>query len=743
MSEAPANILTMAVVSKWQTEAASRLNESLAVILGDKTASVLGKLGLMNVRELLAHTPYRYVSGTETTEFGKLLPGMEVALVAKVVSVDIHDLDSGFRGPSKQRLEAIITDGQHQLALSFFGKPHLIRFWSGQLRKGVKGIFVGKVSQFRDQLQISHPNFVMLDEDGRIVGYATETKRIMADQVARSDWVGIYRATSAFPTWMVAECVSMILDQLGGMGELLPNWALEDGQLPGYLEAVQALHRPVGRDVEALNDSVQAAQRRLKYDEAIALQLTMMNRKLASSALTTSPIRLEPDGLVTDFDAALPFALTSGQQRVSEEIFADLAKPTPMQRLLQGEVGSGKTVVALRAMLATVASGKQAVLLVPTEVLVSQHAQSIGSLLGMLPVQVVALTGSHSAAEKRLARERIASGEAQIIIGTHALLSDGVQFADLGLLVVDEQHRFGVEQRAKLQAEGNPHVLVMTATPIPRSVAMTVFGDLEVSTLAELPAGREEVQTTVVALRRHPAWLGRVWQRIFEEVESGRQVFVVCPRISSSEADYLEPGETPSATVEDVLTLLKRELPSLRIDALHGRMKPAEKDAVMADFVSARLDVLVSTTVIEVGVDVPNASMMVILDADRFGISQLHQLRGRIGRGAFPGLCLLVTNAELDAPSQDRMAAVASTRDGFELANEDLRLRREGNVLGAAQAGAHSTLRLLRAIDDADLIEHAREIAIRWLADSPEDPRLKDLITQTELTAQVDWAERN
>ena len=733
----------MGVVSNWQTETAARLNEPLAASLGDKAATVLAKLGLETVRDLMAHTPYRYVSGTETTEFGKLVPGMEVALVARVVSVDTFDLDSGFRGPAKQRLEAVITDGQHQLGLSFFGKPYLIRFWSEQLRKGIKGIFVGKVSQFREQLQISHPNFVMLDESGRIVGKATESKRVMADQVVRSDWVGIYRSTSAFPTWMIAECVSLILDQLTGLPDLLPEWVREDAQLPDYSTAVQALHRPRGREVSALNDSVAAAQRRLKYDEAIALQLTMINRKLAASRVVTAPILVEPGGLVSQFDAALPFSLTAGQQQVSEEIFSDLAKSTPMQRLLQGEVGSGKTVVALRAMLAVVATGKQAVLLAPTEVLVSQHAHSIAALVGSLPIKVVSLTGSQSAAEKRRIRERIASGEAQIVIGTHALLSEGVRFADLALLVIDEQHRFGVEQRARLQADANPHVLVMTATPIPRSVAMTVFGDLEVSTLAELPAGREEVQTTVVALRRHPAWLDRIWQRILEEVESGRQVFVVCPRISSTEADVQEPGEAPSATVEDVLTLLRCELPSLRIDALHGRMKPAEKDAVMADFVSARLDVLVSTTVIEVGVDVPNASMMVVLDADRFGISQLHQLRGRIGRGEFQGLCLLVTNAELDAPSHVRLNAVARTRDGFELADEDLRMRREGNVLGAAQAGTHSTLRLLRAIDDADLIEHAREVALSWIAESPADPRLADLITQTELTARVDWAERN
>jgi ATP-dependent DNA helicase RecG len=425
---------------------------------------------------------------------------------------------------------------------------------------------------------------------------------------------------------------------------------------------------------------------------------------------------------------------------VSRALLEDLAAGHPMHRLLQGEVGSGKTVVALRAMLRVVDSGGQAALLAPTEVLAQQHYRSITAMLGDLAsagmlggaadgTQVVLLTGSLGAAARREALLDAASGSAGIVIGTHALLEDKVRFADLGLVVVDEQHRFGVEQRAALAAKADgapPHVLVMTATPIPRTVAMTVFGDLETSTLAELPAGRAPIQSTVVALAENPAWLDRAFARVREEVDRGHQVYVVCPRIGDGTSDGVDsPADVdesrPMASVEEVAPMLAEgPLHGLRVEMLHGRMAPDRKDEVMRSFAAGRVDVLVSTTVIEVGVDVANATMMVVFDADRFGVSQLHQLRGRVGRGGLPGLCLLVTSAEAGSPARERLDAVASTTDGFELSRVDLQQRREGDVLGASQSGRRSSLRLLHVLDHEDVIAEAREVASRVLADDPD-----------------------
>jgi ATP-dependent DNA helicase RecG len=497
----------------------------------------------------------------------------------------------------------------------------------------------------------------------------------------------------------------------------------------------------------------------LRFDEAFALQLTMAYRRADAASHRAVQRPRKPGGLLDAFDARLPFTLTRGQVEVSEMIMTELAQPRPMQRLLQGEVGSGKTLVALRAMLAVVDAGGQAVLLAPTEVLAAQHYQTVTRLLGELAeggtlgaaehaTGVALITGSQGAAGRRDATARAASGEAGIVVGTHALLGAGVSFADLGLVVVDEQHRFGVEQRAALgaKATSRPHVLVMTATPIPRSVAMTVFGDLETSTLREIPAGRADVSTVVVDVRRQPGWVDRAWQRIVEEVGRGRQAYVVCARISRAEPDpTAEEDLAPAVAVEDLYAELRAgPLAGLRVEMLHGQLPSEQKDAVMSRFVAGEVDVLVSTTVIEVGVDVPNASVMVIRDADRFGISQLHQLRGRIGRGAHPGVCLLLTSADPASPTRQRLDAVAATRDGFALAEIDLEQRREGDVLGASQSGVHSSLKLLRVLADADLIAQARELAERCIAADPEldDPALADIVTDMEMEAAGDWLER-
>ena len=437
----------------------------------------------------------------------------------------------------------------------------------------------------------------------------------------------------------------------------------------------------------------------------------------------------QPGGLLERFDAVLPFTLTEDQQQVGTEIAADLAGEAPMHRLLQGEVASGKTLVALRAMLTVAESGGQSALLAPTEVLAAQHLRSIARVLGpdlsaeLMPTLV---TGQMPASDRRRAALRLVTGQARIVVGTHALLSDSTEFFDLGLVVVDEQHRFGVEQRELLRRKGSaPHTLVMTATPIPRTVAMTVFGDLEISTIRELPAGRAPIQTHIVPLVEKPRWLPNVWRRAGQEVAQGRQGYVICPAIGADddEGDLMPPNDavTQRATVNSTLAELREqpELAGARIEALTGRMSGEEKDAVMGAFAAGDIDVLVATTVVEVGVDVANATFMVVLDADRFGVSQLHQLRGRVGRGGLPGLCLLVTHAEAESPARERVEAVAATTDGFELAQADLELRREGDVLGASQSGVRSQLRLLRVTRDADIITEAREAAAATLAADP------------------------
>ncbi|MGH3475048.1 MAG: ATP-dependent DNA helicase RecG, partial [Aeromicrobium sp.] len=460
-------------------------------------------------------------------------------------------------------------------------------------------------------------------------------------------------------------------------------------------------------------------------------------------------------GLRERFADRLPFVLTAGQKEIADVIGGDLARTHPMHRLLQGEVGSGKTVVALLAMLQVVDTGGQAALLAPTEVLASQHHRAITELLGDLAqggmlggadgaTRVQLLTGSLGAKARKQALEDAASGEAGIVVGTHALIQEHVEFSDLGLLVVDEQHRFGVEQRSALvdRSEVKPHVLVMTATPIPRTVAMTVFGDLETSTLRELPAGRKPIQTTVVPAAERPAWMDRAWERVREEVAKGRQAYVVVSRIGV--ADETEDKETRSL-LDVHAELASGPLSGLRLGMLHGRLPSDEKDATMNAFASGELDVLVATTVVEVGVDVPNATVMVVIDADRFGVSQLHQLRGRVGRGTEPGLCLLVTASDPDSPSRERLAAVAASTDGFELSRLDVELRHEGDVLGARQSGVRSSLRLLSVVRHEDVIVDARDAAQDVVSADPtlaDHPALASAVLALEETEQADYLER-
>ncbi len=743
LSEPPFRIGGVEPLNGWRTAAFAELNAAADSVLGAKTAKEFAALRVETVGDLLRHLPRHYLSGTELTDLATLEEGEHVAVMAKVASTDIKRNQSAPTGRrrSSARLEVVLTDGKGRLRVTFFGNDHVVGWWQAQLRMGVRGIFVGKVGSFQNQPQMTHPAFVMLDAAGKVVGHSEEKERIA--ELSRSGIVGLYPATGKLPTWKIAECVRFALATLGQTEDPWPAWVLDRSGVCGHADAFAFVHRP-----GSLGE-VETGRRRLLFDEAFATQLTMAYRRADNARQSAGPRVRRPDGLLDAFDARLPFRLTDGQAEVGEEIFADLARHQPMQRLLQGEVGSGKTLVALRAMLAVVDTGGQAVLIAPTEVLAQQHHATITGLLGELgrgrvlgapdaATDVVLLTGSTPSAQRRATLLKIASGEAGLVIGTHALLADQISFADLGLVVVDEQHRFGVEQRARLtdRSASKPHVLVLTATPIPRSVAMTVFGDLSVSTLTEIPGGRAEVTTTVVNGLTRPTWVERAWERVDEEVAQGRQVFVVAPRIGADGS----PGGVLWLTERLALGPLERR----RLAVLHGQMAADAKEATMAAFVAGEVDVLVSTTIIEVGVDVPNASMMVIWDADRFGISQLHQLRGRIGRGEHPGVCLLISNADPQSDAWVRLSAVAGTRDGFALAELDLAQRREGDVLGAHQSGGRSTLRLLRVLDHADLIDAARGVADEAVVRDPEcaTPGFADAVAQTNLLAGGEWIER-
>jgi ATP-dependent DNA helicase RecG len=720
---------------------------SLAGVVGGKAAKALGSLGITTVEQLLAHYPRRYEDRGKLTELASLRVGEPVTVLARVASVRTRDLP--YRPGQKRRrtiTEAVVTDGTGSLTLTFFNQPWVEKDY----RTGRLGLFAGTVGEFKRERQLLHPRARFVAEEA-------------ADEEA-ADWadrpIPIYPATDKVDTWQIEDDLRLALPLAAELGDPLDGGLRRRAGVIDRPTALAWVHRP--RDWAQIT----RARERLRWDEAFGVQVVLAQRRAAASAAPATPRPGRTGGVRDAFDARLPFPLTAGQQEVGEVLDVELAGTHPMHRLLQGEVGSGKTVVALRAMLRVVDGGGQAALLAPTEVLAAQHARSIRTLLGPLAeagmlggeaegTRVVLLTGSLGGAARREALTEVAAGTAGIVVGTHALLEERVQFADLGMVVVDEQHRFGVEQRAALAAKtgaaARPHTLVMTATPIPRTVAMTVFGDLEVSTLRELPAGRSPIVTHVVPAQERPDYLARAWQRAREEVAAGRQVYVVCPRIdpgtpesdgerllddeaASQGADdqglFRDPGAQeeplrPAAAVEAVLpALAEGPLAGLRLAALTGRMPAAEKDDVMARFADPSrpdgIDVLVATTVIEVGVDVPNATLMVVLDADRFGVSQLHQLRGRVGRGAHPGLCLLVTNAPADTPARERLAAVAATTDGFELSRYDLAARREGDVLGASQSGSRRSLRLLSVLEHEDVIVRAREEATRLVAEDPD-----------------------
>jgi len=723
----------------------ANLENKVSSVVGDRTAKVLeATFGIKNIADLMRHYPRRYMVRGELSDISQLSEGDETTILAQIYSATNRPM----RGRKGSMLEVVVTDGTDKLSLTFFNQA-----WREKdLKVGRQGLFAGKIGVFNNKKQLTHPDYELIpdgsDVDTAVEGFAGK-------------FLPVYPASSKLPSWKISQCMQLAIGSLEQVEDFLPETIREKHGYPTLHQALVQLHQPADLDHAEL------ARERLTFDEAFLLQSLLVLRRNELKKLNSNPIKKIAAGLLDSFDASLPFELTAGQKAVSKEIESGLSQAHPMHRLLQGEVGSGKTIVALRAMLSVVDNGGQAALLAPTEVLAGQHLRTITKLLGNLSqggmlggsekaTRVVLLTGSQSAAARKESLAMTADGSAGIVIGTHALLGEKVEFKNLGLIVVDEQHRFGVEQRDALKEKAilPPHLLVMTATPIPRTVAMTVFGDLDVSTLRELPLGRQPITTHVVPVKEKPHYLDRTWERIREEVAQGHQAYIVAPRISASEEsnadadlDFLfgQESDEISAVEELAPSLHSGALAGLRIAILHGRLSSEEKDTTMQAFSNGEVDVLVSTTVIEVGVDVANATIMVIMDADRFGVSQLHQLRGRVGRGTSPGLCLLVTSSADASPARERLDAVAKTLDGFELSRIDLEQRREGDVLGASQSGTRSHLRLLRVLRDEGLIEQARQDAQDLIStdkDLIDNPALKLELTKLQRDQAIDYLDK-
>lgn len=799
-------------------------NEPLKNYLHHSTAkSIATHLGIETVGDFLEYYPRKYLPRGELSSFAELTEGQDVTLLAKVLTVStrymqsrrgsiteititdqLQETDTTTQGgfgvqpgranyrpgygtanpriagsasgysdtyggfatfadsPFDRRSQPSLGNWQsgtflrHQsrMTLSFFNAWTAAR----EIHEGDHVMFSGKVGNYRGELTLTNPHFAVLTAADLPEGASAEAVE-RAKQEAGAP-IPVYKAPAKLPTDRIAAAMKQVLEcaPLRNLEDPLPAAIRRARKIPSLAWTYRALHTP---DSE---ETWRAAHYSLRYREAFILQVALARTRAARRAHQTVARPPQAGGFAQQLVNLLPYQFTEGQQKVGQDIAADLASSIPMNRLLQGDVGSGKTVVALRAMLQVADNGAQAAMLAPTEVLAEQHYNSVLDILGEFAateaggpgVRVVLLKASLPAKTKKETLLEMASGAAHIVIGTHALLAEAVQFADLGMLVVDEQHRFGVEQRDALRGPGGslPHRLVMTATPIPRTVAMTVFGDLDTSVLDQLPAGRQKITTHVVPLAERPTWRERLWQRAREEIDAGNQVYVVVPKIGAdgTEESGLEHGGSllgtdaqqksrdPLTSVASILQELSSTaaLAGTRIEALHGRMDTNQKSDIMRRFSKGDIDLLVSTTVIEVGVNVPNATLMVIMDADRFGISGLHQLRGRIGRGSLPGTCLLVTKQEANGVSRQRLAALAASTDGFELSKIDLEQRREGDILGAAQSGKKSTLKLLRALTDARLIEKARQDAQALIDADPTLAQHPDIVRTLERALDED-----
>jgi ATP-dependent DNA helicase RecG len=723
------------------------LTDPLDRVIGAKSAGPLAEhLGLRTVDDLLRHYPRTYSHGMSVLDEGwePPLEGEHVTFVDQIAKADVRWTN---RQPKREFLVITLANRKPKVTATFFNA----KFTKKILVEGTRLMLSGEVGFFNGTMQLTHPAFLVLEGTGqgkgsRSLAKIAETSRTADGEVLLSaferDFFPIYPASAKVQSWDVYACIRQVLDVLDPVDDPLPESLRYHWDLMSEDEALRAIH------LAEREQDRERARERLAFDEAVGLQWALVERRHGelSEAGPSAPRRA--GGLADALGQQLPFDLTEGQRDVLDVLTVELADVKPMHRMLQGEVGSGKTIVSVLAMAQMVDAGYQCALLAPTEVLAVQHFRSIRDVLGPLAsggelggrdgaTRVALLTGSMTAQHKREVRNEVASGEAGIVIGTHALLQDAVEFHNLGMVVVDEQHRFGVEQRDRLRAKAvegiTPHLLVMTATPIPRTVALTVYGDLETSVLRELPRGRQPIATNTIFVGQKPAWLQRAWQRIVEEVDAGRQAYVVASRIDENDGAAKDSGKKKQAASEagppvtSVVELFEKlaggPLDGLRLGLMHGRLPAEEKDAVMTAFRAGEVDVLVCTTVIEVGVDVPNATVMVVMDADRFGISQLHQLRGRIGRGEHPSLCLLATNLPEESKAGARLKAVASTQDGFVLADLDLQERREGDVLGLSQSGRPITLKMLSLAEHREIIEAARAFAEEVYE---ADPKLVD-----------------
>ncbi|AZG43506.1 ATP-dependent DNA helicase RecG [Gordonia insulae] len=748
------------------------MSDALDTILDPKSVARLESISVSTVGELLRYVPRRYVRQGQLSDDDMPVDDEWATVVGRITGSRMIQM----RKRHGQFLKVTVTDDNHTYEANFFNA----RFIQHQLKSGARVMMAGKVKIFQGKVQLSHPEWAVLPdgdpEVDRVVGsamlsemYAVEAEVTGGDvELAGLDRpiVPIYPSTKEIQTWHIWGAIRRVLAALETDGT---RAATEDALTPeqrahrGLISTDDALVRIHLPDTE---DDIDTARTRLKFDEALAIQTVLAQRRIAGRGESAPACPHVVGGLEDRLLERLPFTLTDGQQAVVGEIAEELGSDSPMSRLLQGEVGSGKTLVSLLAMLRVVDNGHQCAILAPTEVLAAQHYRTMRKMLGDLAeagelsaaeraTKIALLTGSMKTAGKRQTLLDVVTGTAGIVVGTHALLEENVTFFDLGMVVVDEQHRFGVEQRDVLRAKGRdglmPHFLVMTATPIPRTVAMTVFGDLETSVLTELPRGRQPISTSVVPMG-NASWVDRVWARAAEEIGAGRQVYVVCSRIGDDAEDKKSrrsaDSEAPKSTsvLDQYAELLAGPLGGFRIEMLHGRLPADEKNAVMDAFGRGEVDLVVSTTVIEVGVDVPNATMMVIVDAERFGVSQLHQLRGRVGRGGHPGLCLLMSAAPQISQAMQRLRAVQESNDGFELARVDLEQRREGDVLGSLQSGGTSSLRFLSLLSDAEVIADAREFADEIVgADLPlADHRpLADLVDAILVPSKVEYLDKS
>ncbi|HZA10999.1 ATP-dependent DNA helicase RecG [Mycobacterium sp.] len=745
------------------------LDDRLDSILGRKAATRLDEVfGIRTVDDLLRHYPRSYsegmtVRGQDDTEPPTV--GEHVTLVDVITHTKVGVMKRDPTKPNKKRewLRVTLGDRRPPVTATFFNAQWI----KNGLTEGTRVMLSGEVEFYKGTTQLTHPDFLILDDPRRKMSGSkslaaiaqasrAETGEIDLSAFERESFP-IYPASARLQSWDIYACVKQVLDVLDPIQDPLPESLRRQWHLISEDQAVRAIHLA---ETEAERGR---ARERLTFDEAVGLQWALVQRRYGELSESGPPASPRPDGLVRALLQRLPFELTAGQREVLDVLSPEMASTRPMNRLLQGEVGSGKTIVAVLAMLQMIDAGYQCALMAPTEVLAAQHARSIADVLGPLgtrgelgsaddATRIALLTGSMSSQQKREVRHEVATGAAGIVIGTHALLQEAVEFRRLGMVVVDEQHRFGVEQRDRLRnkapADITPHLLVMTATPIPRTVALTVYGDLETSTLRELPRGRQPIKTSVIFTTQQPQkYMDRAFQRIVEAVGEGRQAYVVAPRIDASDKEAKDDKRNaegpPSATVVNLFDRLRtRELAGLRVGLMHGRLPADDKDAVMNAFRAGEVDVLVCTTVIEVGVDVPNATVMLIVDADRFGISQLHQLRGRIGRGSNPSLCLMTTKVPEKSTAGARLTAVAATLDGFELAELDLKERREGDVLGRNQSGRAITLRLLSLAEHRHVIEAAREFCQQVYSADPANAGMTRLATQFTVNDRVEYLDK-